>query len=200
MQNKKTSIFSSPSRISDHIIQGVLIFASVFLAFLLNEVRVNQIERNEAERVLNAVIGEIQSNLDILERWAPRHLELSEKTKHLIDASGDELSEFRLDELDTEGRGILREILTYDGWDFLRYNDAKIEINKRLQIYRIYRQQEYVDQAVNNTIEFLADRTLMDPELALENHYIFYRLITELYYQELAMIKNYKLVLEKLTQ
>lgn len=38
-------------------------------------------------------------------------------------------------------------------------------------------------------VEFLADRDLMDPKLARENHFVFYRLITELYYRELAMIK-----------
>jgi hypothetical protein len=50
--------WSLSERVVDHSIQGVLIFASVFLAFWLNDYRVQVGERRATQAALEAVINE----------------------------------------------------------------------------------------------------------------------------------------------
>jgi hypothetical protein len=94
-------------------------------------------------------------------------------------------------------RGIFREILTYDSWDYLRQADVRLDLDTRLAVNRIFRQQEYVDNAVREAVAFLNAREMFDPHRAAENYILFHRLITDLYYQQLAMLENYRRFLEE---
>jgi hypothetical protein len=184
-------------RFTDHLIQGVLIFASVFLAFWLNDYRVEVQERRATEAAVEAVTREISENQAILERWAPYHLEISRRMEERLEGGLDGIREFDPFALMDE-RGIFQEILTNDSWEFLRQSDVRLDIDTRLTINRVFRQQEYVDRAVRDAVAFLDSREVFDQSLAAENLVLFYRLITDLYYQELAMIETYRSTLEGL--
>jgi hypothetical protein len=184
-------------RVTDHLIQGVLIFASVFLAFWLNDYRVEVQERRATEAAVEAVTREISANRAILERWAPYHLEISRRMEERLEGGLEGIGEFDPFALLDE-RGVFQEILTNDSWEFLRQSDVRLDIDTRLAINRVFRQQEYVDRAVRDAVAFLDSREVFDQSLAAENLVLFYRLITDLYYQQLAMIETYRSTLEAL--
>jgi hypothetical protein len=187
--------WSLSERVVDHVIQGVLIFASVFLAFWLNDYRVQVGERRATQAAIEAVINEVDSNRRILERWAPYHRGISEKLETEVEAGGGGSGPFKpyvfMDE-----RGVFREILTYDSWEYLRQSDVRLDLETRLAVNRVFRQKEYVDNAVRAAVHFLNARELFDPERSEENLVLFHRLITDLYYQQVAMLENYGRFLE----
>jgi hypothetical protein len=181
-------------RVVDHSIQGVLIFASVFLAFWLNDYRVQVGEQRATNAALAAVVNEVRANRGILERWAPYHREISERVERGLSGEGSgEFDPYRyMDE-----RGIFREILTYDSWELLRQRDVRLDLETRLAVNRVFQQQQYVDEAVRKTVAFLNDRALFDAERSQENRVLFYRLVTDLYYQQVAMIETYDRFLDQ---
>lgn len=196
MKRIELGLQSLSERVVDHSIQGVLIFASVFLAFWLNDYRVQVGERRATQDALEAVINEVETNRRILERWAPYHKEISEKLETQLKAVSGGSEPFDpyvfLDE-----RGIFREILTYDSWEYLRQSDVRLDLETRLAVNRVFRQQEYVENAVRAAVHFLNERELFDPEKSEENLVMFHRLITDLYYQQVALLETYRRFLDR---
>lgn len=184
-------------RVADHLIQGVLIFASVFLAFWLNDYRISVSERQATERALEAVVNEVTENREVLHRWAPYHREIAEQVlTRLQSEDGDEAPFSPYDYIDE--RGIFREILTYDSWDYLRQGEVNLDLEIRLTVNRVFRQQEYVDRAVRNTVDFLNSRELFDADRSQENAVIFYRHVADLHGQQVAMLESYDRFLEEM--
>ncbi|TVR67349.1 MAG: hypothetical protein EA422_00495 [Gemmatimonadales bacterium] len=180
----------------DHLIQAVLIFASVFLAFWLNDYRIAVSERQATERAVEAVISEVTANREILRRWAPYHGEMAERVLAWLENEDRGDAPFSpYDYIDE--RGIFREILTYDSWDYLRQGDVRLDLDVRLSANRVFRQQEYVDRAVRATVEFLGSRELYDADRSYENAVIFYRHIADLHGQQVAMLESYNRFLEE---
>jgi len=198
----KTMKMRISRRLVDHLIQGVLIFASVFLAFWLNDYRVSVAERQATDRALAAVFQEVASNRQVLERWAPYHLEVSQGVLQWLEErdpaengapGGDAFDPYEF----LDDRGVFREILTYDSWDLIRQTDVRLDVDVRLAVNRIFRQQEYVDGAVEAAVGFLGSRELLDPSNSYENAVIFYRLMADLHGQQAAMLANYEAFLEE---
>lgn len=184
--------------ILDHLIQAVLIFASVFLAFWLNDYRLKKIEKRTTRTAIEAVVNEIEKNKATLERWAPRHEVFIARAGQFIEQSLDTVQVFSSDYIN-QGQAIFQEIITYDSWDMIRQANIKMDLDTRLTINRIYRQQEYVENALNSlTHEFFRERELFDPAKTRENYLIYYGLLSELYGQETAMIREYEFALKAL--
>lgn len=182
----------------DHLIQGVLIFASVLLAFWLTDRWHQQQEKRQATDVINAVIEEMTRNKGIMKDWMPYHKTIMEGVEEILGQDPDEIKFFNIGQL-TEERGIFREILTHDSWDYLRQTNPQISIDKRLLINRVFRQQEFVDAAINEAVGFLTTREILNEELAFENYILFYGLISDLYYQQYFMIQTIGRALEELS-
>lgn len=69
----------------------------------------------------------------------------------------------------------MTQIITYDSWDIIRQTNPRIDLDTRLLINRIYRQQEYVDNALQNLVgDFLNQRELYDPNKVRENYILFH--------------------------
>jgi hypothetical protein len=192
-------------RLLDHTIQGLLIFASVFLAFWLNDYRLQVQEERATATALRAVVEEVEANQAILQRWAPYHWEIRERLEAFLAGQGPEASGGELPELEAfrpweflDERGIFQEILTHDSLETLRQTEVRLDIRDRMGINRVFRQQEYVDGAVRAAVEFLGSREAFRDELAGENYVIFYRLISDLYFQQQALLHNYDLLLQQL--
>jgi hypothetical protein len=93
----------------------------------------------------------------------------------------------------------MSEIITYDSWDIIRQTNPRMDLDTRLLINRIYRQQEYVDRALDNLVgDFLNQREIFDPGSVRENYILFHMLIGDLWGQGEAMIREYELALEQL--
>jgi hypothetical protein len=66
-------------------------------------------------------------------------------------------------------------------------------------INRIYRQQEYVDKALENLVgDFLNQREIFDPNKVRENYILFHMHIGDLWGQGDAMIREYEFALNAL--
>lgn len=195
--NQASSRFTAS--LKDHFIQAVLIFASVLLAFWLTDRWHHQQEDRQAADVLSSVIEEMTRNKEIMKEWTPYHKLILEGLEEIISEGPQSVQSFNINHL-TEDRGIFREILTHDSWDFLRQTNPRISIEMRLMINRAFRQQEFVDRAIHNAVDFLSSRQILDDSLAYENYILFYGLISDLYYQQHFMIKTLQSTLEKLDQ
>jgi len=181
-------------RVVDHSVQGVLIFASVFLAFWLNDYRGAVAERQATDDALVAIINEVETNQEVLARWAPYHAEISQGVEAELaeDPGPGPFNPYAF----MDDRGIFREILTSDSWEVMRQGGVRLDLETRLAVNRVFQQQEYVDRAVRATVDFLYSRELFDPERGEENRVIFYRLVTDLHAQEEAMLETYRRFLE----
>ena len=181
----------------DHTIQGILIFASVLLAFWLNDFRQKQEEKRASRAAVESVINEIKQNLAILKTWNPRHGEMLKRSEEFLMNSLDTATLFNPWQF--RDGPFMSEIITYDSWDIIRQTNPRIDLDTRLLINRIYRQQEYVDKALQNLVsDFLTQRELYDPDMVRENYILFHMLIGDLWGQGDAMIREYEFALNEL--
>lgn len=181
----------------DHSIQGILIFASVLVAFWLNDFRQKQEEKRISRAAVESVINEIKQNLAILNTWTPRHGEMLKQSEEFLINSIDTATVFNPWQF--RDGPFMSEIITYDSWDIIRQTNPRMDLDTRLLINRIYRQQEYVDRALDNLVgDFLNQREIFDPGSVRENYILFHMLIGDLWGQGKAMIREYELALEHL--
>lgn len=178
-------------RLADHLIQALLIFLSVFVAFWLNDYRHAQIEEEKSKLALEFVRTEMQNNLRILEDWTPYHAELVARTQNIIDKQKDTLIFFDLAKITDSEKGIFRSILTRDASKFID-GDTKMDQKVALLIVGTYEQQLYVENALKDVLDFLKEREIYDNEMAKTNYLAFHELISELHSQDMAMIEGYK--------
>jgi len=187
------------NRIADHLIQAVLIFASVFLAFLLSDYRQKQIENQHVSTAIESVINEISANKGVLYRIMPALESTINRTESFLHYSLDSVQVFN-DYYLTQGELRFNELLTNDSYQYLNQNNIFVDIEKRLLINRIYKQQEYVESAIHELIQFYKQRELFDTDRITENYLIFYRNIREIEGQIIAMIREYEFGLSELEE
>ncbi len=186
-------------QVLDYGIQGVLIFASVLVAFWLNDFRQKQEEKRTSMAAVESVINEINQNLAILNTWTPRHGEMLKQSEEFLINSLDTATVFNPWQF--RDGPFMSEIITYDSWDIIRQTNPRMDLDTRLLINRIYRQQEYVDRALENLVgDFLNQREIFDPTKVRENYILFHMLIGNLWGQGEAMIREYEFALNALKQ
>lgn len=197
MSRKRIRINLS-KRLADHLINAFLIFASVYLAFWMNEKRETRLVTEQSIEAKKAILTELKSNLDILERWAPYHKELLDKGMDLLE-NIESKGNIGFGEIPGYTKGIMREFITNNGMSLLEGNQVNFDIKTRLLINRIYKQQKYVSKAVSAlTDDFMLQRALFDKSKTQENYELFYMLIGELWGQEDAMIRELKFAIKEL--
>jgi hypothetical protein len=198
IEMKKRIKLKLSTRLVDHAIQAVLIFASVLLAFWMNE---NRKEKNEIEYAIEAqeaIIKEMKWNLDILERWTPYHKTLYDGSLEFIGNNIDTVTTFDPSRIMDFSKGIQREVLIDNAWNLLNQNQVRMNVQTKMLINRMYVQQNYVTNALKEIVAFLKQREILRNELAPENYKMLTMLIGELYGQETAMIRELKLTIKKL--
>lgn len=194
---KRLPLPALSERVKDHLIQALLIFASVFFAFWLNEARLDSRKDQERVELLEAVVGELQANQAILERWLPYHQELLDRSLSLIEAGPDSTRQFNLGRIGAN-RGIMREVLTTTAWNLMNRSTVQIELSARLRIIRIYEQQKFVDGALQDAYSFLKERAVIQDVDPAGNFRMFVTLISEIIGQEQALAANLPAVLAEL--
>ena len=188
--------FKISQRISDHLIQALLIFASVFMAFWLNEYRIEKNELKNSIEAQKSIVKELKVNLDILERWLPYHKSIFDKTVKVLNNHSDTLTTFNPYSFVDGEKGYRKEIITDYSWDLIK--EIKIDIDTKILINRIYEQQKYVENAFGNFFEFLNERNLFRENLVLGNYMLYAKYMGEIYGQERAMIKQYRIAIMEL--
>ena len=146
---------------------------------------------------MESVVNEIKQNLAILNTWTPRHGEMLERSEEFLINSLDTATIFNPWQF--RDGPFMSEIITYDSWDIIRQTNPQMDLGTRLLINRIYRQQEYVDKALQNLVsDFLTQREIYDPNKVRENYILFHMLIGDLWGQGDAMIREYEFALKEL--
>lgn len=189
--------FKLSTRLSDHLIQAVLIFASVFLAFWLSDYRQQQIENKQTRNAIEAVTNEILSNKGVLERILPNLRRTIEKTEFFLTHSLDTVTFFNESYLN-DNQLRFNELLNDDSYMYLNQNNIYVEIDKRLLINRIYKQQDFVVSAINELVHFYKQRELFDSDKTTENYIVYYRNIREIQGQIDAMLREYDVAIKVL--
>jgi hypothetical protein len=184
-------------RIADHVVQAALIFTSVFLAFWLSDRRQARVEEERTREAISAVVNEIRSNKGVVERYMPALERVVAPMEAFLERGIDTVTTFDVDSI-THGDLVFSEVLTYESWNYLERNDTRIALDKRLLIGRIYRQQRYVDAAIQELADFYKQREIFDTSRAAENHWMFYRAIKEIEGQSVAMLREYEYALGEL--
>jgi len=185
-------------RLIDHLINAFLIFASVLLAFWMNEFREERKKIEITQNAKQAILIELKSNLKILENWTPYHKYIVETGKTNVLKHLDTITQFNLAYIPNMDNGIQRQIITNNAWRLLNDSQVSFDIPTKMTINRIYEQQNYVTRATKNiTNDFLLQREIFDPLRAKENYLMFYLLLEELWSQEEAMILNLREVIEQ---
>lgn len=201
MRKKIKRKFNLNQRMRDHAVQAILIFASVFLAFALNEYRMSRIEKKETQKALTAIIHEVESNLEVLERWTPFHQHVMIRTLHLIDKDSVKyLKNFSLDHLVGDSTSLMREFLTRHAWHYVNEQNINFDLQTRIDVIMVYQQQQFVERAFDRLIDFLFSRELLDDSIKEDNYFMFYQYIGDLWGQEYAMIETYKRALSRLKE
>lgn len=185
------------ARLVDHIINAILIFASVFLAFWLNEVRIEKKEVQNTQEAKFAILAEWKINKIIVERWNAYHEEILDKEDSFLE-NLDTIVLFDLDAIPGLDNGIQREIITSNGLALLDDEGISFDISTRLNINQIYEQQQNVNKATSKIIDdFLGERELLDPTLGRNNYALFYSLLRNLVEQENDLIDRLTKTIEE---
>jgi hypothetical protein len=186
-------------RIVDHLIQAILIFASVFLAFWLSDYRQDQNDKKLVQTALESVLNEISSNLGVLERLIPNLESTISELDSFMENYPDTLTYFD-PTLISGGNLRFNELLTNDSYQYLNQNNIFVDIQRRLLINRVYKQQEYVEDAIQDLMVFFKERELFDPKKTKENYVLYDWKVREIEGQTSAMINTYKYALEELSE
>ncbi len=196
---KKRFKVNISKRMADHLIQAVLIFFSVLFAFWLNDYRSGTTENKRAESILEYVQTEFVNNKKTLESWVPYHENLTEKAKEYASKQNDSIVGFNLYKIVDANKGIFKSVITNNAKEQFK-NNTNIALELNLKVTRIYEQQEYVENALNDVLEFLKQRELYNSGLTDINYKIFSQLIDELYHQERALIESYEYGIEEINK
>ncbi|MGY6741845.1 MAG: hypothetical protein ACXIUQ_03845 [Cecembia sp.] len=92
------------------------------------------------------------------------------------------------------------ELLTNDSYQYLNQNNIFVDIQRRLLINRVYKQQEYVENAIQDLMVFFKERELFDPGKTEENYMLYDWKVREIEGQASAMINTYKYALKVLNE
>lgn len=191
--------YSLSQRALDHLIQAILIFGSVFLAFILNERRINHRQTIETEKALKSIVHEIETNLYILEKWYPFHQQVLQNTEELLESDTLQfLNEFDLDLVIGDSTSLMKQFITRHAWNYINEQNINFDLQTRIDVIMVYQQQEFVERSLNNLSALFFEREMHNPNKTEENYKIFYQYFSEFFGQEHAMIGSYKYRLERL--
>lgn len=199
MAKKKIPSLNLSDRIADHLIQAVLIFASVFLAFWMSANREKNQMNDATQKSKIAIIKEFEANQKILERWIPYHKELQLGLEYLLVNQVDTISQFNPSLIQGYNKGIMQEIITTYASDFIKDNQLNFDIETKMLVNKTYQQHAYVDKAIRDiTDDFFTKMELFEEKHIINNYNMFYLLIQELIGQEEALLENLKKTIEKI--
>ena len=191
--NKMKYKIKISSRVADHIINAILIFASVFLAFWMNELRIEKKENELTRTAKEAILTEWKINLIIIERSNTYHKNILNKGADSILNKIDSINLFQLELIPGLSNGIQSETITSNSLGLVDDQQINFDIKTRLTINQIHEQQKKLYTAIDAIInDFLTQRELLDETKVKENYLLFYLLMENLVDQENATIARLK--------
>lgn len=190
-------------KISEYLVQAVLIIFSVVLALILNEYINNIKTKKEVAIIVENIEEELQANKEIVEELIPYHQEVLRKIELTTSDS------LKLDSIKSSTglqlstiapHGIYQKIVSQTAWEVAKMSGLMSEIdNKVLQLLsKTYEQQKITFSPAEQIIEILASREYLDPTKAKENLTLMYWQFNEIKGREESLQRFYSEALEEL--
>jgi hypothetical protein len=157
---------SMRKRLPDLMVEAGMIFLAVVLALAAEEWREKQDRRELAERALTAVVEEIRSNLDELERTAPQNVERLEAARAVLEdlEAGNDPADADI--------GLEVSLLSTAAWQSAQMSQAVhyFELDVMRQLSEAYEIQEMYDRMQTGLVDSMSELVRLareDPEAAL---------------------------------
>ena len=185
--------------------ESFLIISSVLLALVLNEYRGQLKADEERARAMQMIEVEINSNLDILNKWIPYHNELLVS----FDNALSEIAQNPIEEdprsyiLHLMPRGLIQDIISRSAWDSLQQvsGSVSLDMNDAFVISRLYKIQETgVESTMLRIIDIVNSRESMRASNLEETLYIMRSTLQEFVAQEKDLVQRYKQALNDLNK
>jgi hypothetical protein len=184
-------------KISEYLIEALLIVFSVILALVLNEYRNGLLEEKELNAILSNVKAEIENNKSIVEELIPYHKKGIDNLDSILlnNLAIDSVkSRYGLKLLKIFPQGFYRRQVSNSAWEVFKSTGmiSKIDIDKAQFLSRLYTQQEIAFLPVFDIVDFTTERGFLHQEKAEENLIIISRHMEELYGRENALLGMYR--------
>lgn len=183
------------------VLESALIVLSVFLAFGLNEWRVQRADRALARSVLLSFKQEIESNLAVLERFQPQHQRLAEALAQIPpdDLAGQTAIEVvaasRVDDgtvIMPQAEAAWHTAATTGALRLLDYETAALLSG----IYAM--QRDFTGRTAERFMALIFDPQMFDPAATVQSLHVAMALLGELSAQESSLIGEYRAALRHL--
>lgn len=140
--------------ILNHLIQGVIVFASVFLAFWLTEVRDNRKSEKEVEIALRSIALELSHNHDRIVYTFNYHYKISQQIDSIANQNPDTFQELHGFQL-KEWQGVQLPILRSTAYKTITNSGlvSKLNFETQKSLADIYSVQKLIEDADNSIIE-----------------------------------------------
>ena len=154
MKKLKIPTIQIKESILNHLIQGVIVFASVFLAFWLTEVRENNKSEKEVEIALKSIAIELSYNHDRIVYAFNIHYEKSQQIDSIANHYPDtfeELHDFQINGL----QGVQLLMLRSTAYKTITNSGliSKLNFETQKSLADIYSVQKVIEDAENSIIE-----------------------------------------------
>ena len=150
---KKPSIRKNESFLN-HLIQGVIVFASVFLAFWLTEVRENRKSEREVEIALKSIALELSHNHDRIVYTFNYHYKISQQIDSIANHHPDTFEELHGFQIDG-WQGVQLPMLRSTAYKTITNSGliSKLNFETQKSLADIYSVQNLIEDADNSVIE-----------------------------------------------
>ncbi|MBU1014355.1 MAG: hypothetical protein KKG99_15250 [Bacteroidetes bacterium] len=154
MKKLKIPTIQIKESILNHLIQGVIVFASVFLAFWLTEIRENSKSEKEVEIALQSIALELSYNHDRIVHTFNYHYKISQQIDSIANHNPDSFEE--LHGFQIEGwQGIQLPMLRSTAYKTITNSGlvSKLNFETQKSLADIYSVQKLIEDADNSIIE-----------------------------------------------
>lgn len=145
-------------RVADHLIQGVIVFASVLFALYINNFAGSQKLKKQKRIAMESIRQELQQNLALARAWNEQHITFRNNAERLLKTSPDSLPEKIINDhffslsLLTEDKTLVADIMTSTAWEAAQSTGIVSEFNysQAQELTKIYELQNHI---LNNTLQ-----------------------------------------------
>ena len=182
-------------RIIDHLIQAVLIFISVFLAFWLSNYQVKKEEISITQKAKQTIVAELEMNLSLLKNNGEYHRLIYMYQKDFFKNKLDTIKQFRWSEIPQYKHRFAEILLTKN--TLILVNDTRINLGVEniVILNRLSAQITKTQKAANQFSDFL--NTPINKNVK-EQYSDFYYYLSELWLNEDHLIQNIESIIQKL--
>ena len=183
-------------RIIDHLIQAILIFISVFLAFWLTNYQAKQETISATKKAKQTIIAELDANFNFLKRAGEEHRLVYMYQKDFFNNKIDTIKRYSEDQIPKINRGFEKYLLTNNSLFLANDTRINLDINQIVVINRI---SEQIKLAQISADQFTNRYKLINEEKNVRlKYYIFYDLLSDLWLKEERLIQDIELTLQNL--